>query len=173
MKKTNFKKEQYLLMDHTLIIELNRISDTLQQQMMDSKRRFKVSDIISTGKNAFHTLWPDIDPLNKDNKHSKREFKGLYAFATIAGKDIDWQYIGISQTIKRRFRGHVLRSNKNSATWAYLMQKSIEEIPRVQKEIIHPCYFTFVQVQDNVLLHMAEVFCVNKLRATWNSFETH
>lgn len=46
-------------------------------------------------------------------------------------------------------------------------------IPLVQKNYIYPCRFTFVLIPDNMLMHIAEVYCVNKLKAEWNSFETH
>jgi len=42
-----------------------------------------------------------------------------------------------------------------------------------QKEHIHPLRFTFLPIEDNMLLHMAEAYCVNKLKVKWNSFETH
>ena len=173
MINKNYKDESFIKTGPALIYKLENIAFELQQNMKDSKSRFIASEILNTGKNAFHRLWPDVKPNNPYHKYSKNDFKGLYAFAIIKNGKINWQYIGVSQTIKRRFKGHTLRKTKNSATWAYLMCKSEENIHIKQKEIIHPCYFTFVKIDSNMLLHMAEVYCVNKFKSTWNSFETH
>jgi len=118
-----------------------------------------------------------------DNNDSKNEFKGLYAFANVKNGVVDFQYIGISQTIRRRFNAHVRRTTRPEASWAYLMIKkdfpnlNKEErelkIPEYQKKIIYPQNFTFVLIDDNMLMHIAEVFCVNNLKSYWNSFETH
>ncbi len=171
--KTNYKGEVFLATGPKLLTQLEAIASELESNMKHPKSRFKVSEILSIRTNSFQKFWPDIAPLNPDHKHSKKEYKGLYAFARIEKGKVLWQYIGISQTIKRRFKGHTIRRTKNSASWAYLIRKSEEQIPTVQKRYIHPCYFTFVQVEDNMLLHMAEVYCVNKFRSEYNSFETH
>lgn len=52
-------------------------------------------------------------------------------------------------------------------------EKAAKIIPIVQKKYIFLCRFTFVLIPDNMLMHIAEVYCVNKLKAKWNSFETH
>lgn len=170
---SNYKGESFFATGPKLLNQLEAIASELQRNMKDPKRRFKASDILSIRTNSFKKFWPDIEPLNPEHKHSKDEYKGLYAFALIEKSKISWQYIGISQTIKRRFKGHTLRKSKNSASWAYLMARSEAEIPRTQEKFIHSCYFTFVQIKDNMLLHIAEVYCVNKFKAHWNSFETH
>jgi hypothetical protein len=50
-----------------------------------------------------------LEHNNLDHPHTGDEITGLYAFAKKKGNDVDWQYIGISRTIKRRFRGHAER----------------------------------------------------------------
>ena len=139
-----------------------------------------VSDIINA--KSFNQIW-DVEPNKHDNKYSRNEFKGLYAFAAVNRNKVDFRYIGISQTIRRRFAGHVKRKTRQEATWAYLMAKCDfpdldisnreEKIPIYQREIIYPLKFTFHTIDDNMLMHMAEVYCVNKLKAYWNTFETH
>jgi len=171
--RLNYKGESFLATGPKLINQLEEIALELQGNMKNLRCRFKASEILSIRTNSFKKFWPDIVPLNPDHKHSKNEYKGLYAFAQIENGRISWQYIGISQTIKRRFKGHTIRKTKNAASWAYLIRKSEKQIPGVQKKYIHPCYFTFVQVEDNMLLHMAEVYCVNKFRSKYNSFQTH
>ena len=133
----------------------------------------KASDILANRSNSFRILWPDEEPDKPDHHHSKNEYKGLYAFAVITKTDVNWQYIGISQTIKRRFKGHRLRKSKNTASWAYMMVKSEAAIPEIQKKRIYPCHFTFVQIENNMFLHMAEVYCVNKRRSERNNLEGH
>jgi len=48
-----------------------------------------------------------------------------------------------------------------------------KKIPEYKKKYIHPLKYTFCPIDDNMFLHIAEVYCVNKLKAHWNSFETH
>lgn len=172
-KSVNYKGEPYLPTGRSLIEKLEGISQELHRRMKTPGMHHKASDILAIRSDSFKILWPEELPLNPDHRHSKNEYKGLYAFAIRAEAGINWQYIGISRTIKRRFKGHTLRKSKNSASWAYLMAKSETEIPEIQKKRIYPCYFTFVQIEDNMLLHMAEVYCVNMFRSEWNSFETH
>lgn len=170
----NFKKEPFIQIDHTLFLKLEEISKQLSNAILDENKRILISKYYETKRNSFHLHWKDLVPNNITNKHAKNEFKGLYAFALIIDNVVNWQYIGISQTIKRRFRGHTILKNKNSATWAYIMSERKEEIiGDIQKSKVFPCYFTFIQIDDNMLLHMAEVYCVNRLRAYWNTFETH
>ena len=46
-------------------------------------------------------------------------------------------------------------------------------IPELQNTLIKNCRFTFVTEDSNMLMHLAEVYCANKLKSYWNSFETH
>lgn len=174
MRAKNYKGEGFLSVDSDLIAKLEDIAWRLEQNLLSLDHHYLAGDILKRGRNAFHKCWPNLIPNNPNNPHSKNEFKGLYGFAFKSrnGK-LDWQYIGISKTIKRRFKGHAIRKTKSDASWAYLMCRTQSKIPRIQKNHIHLCYFSFVMVDDNFLLHLAEAYCVNKFKALWNSFETH
>jgi len=180
MRTKNYQDESFLETGNNLFNIVERICKDLNTKMKSES--YQVKDIIRISKNRFITLWPNNEPNKLDNKHVKNEYKGIYAFATKSRQGtIDWQYIGISQTIKRRFRGHTTGKTKNDATWAYLMAKNsnktiknpISKIEDFQLEHIYPCYFTFVKIDNDMLLHLCEVYCVNKLKSFWNTFKTH
>jgi hypothetical protein len=183
MRSTNYNEEAYFTCDGNLIKQLDGYCDELESRMNNS--RFLVSDMLNHKKSIFQNCWSDLvfnAPIGKQEK--KNEIMGLYAFATKKGDKLDWKYIGISRTMMMRFSHHTKSNHKSSATWAYQLAKKYVEkeelskaiqihIKKYQEEIIHPCYFTFIQIDDNMLLHIAEVYAVNKFQAEWNSFKTH
>ncbi len=181
MGKQNYKGEKYFDTSTKLLTDLDSICETLVKNLKTKGKSYTAEEIVNA--DSFNDLW-QVTPNKHDNKHSTKEFKGVYAFATVDNNKIDFRYVGISQTIRRRFSGHTKRTTRNDATWAYLMikrehpelkstQEREKKIPEYQKKIILPLRFTFCPVDDNMLLHIAEVYCVNKLNAYWNSFETH
>lgn len=184
MRNENYKGEKYLDTSEELFIKLNEICEVLLDSFRNDKKSYPVAEIIKM-KNyyQFNELWEHL-PNIPDKKNSKNEYKGLYAFAHVENGDIDIMYIGISQRTRARFSDHTKKKKSKDASWAYLMIKheisnlttrELREvkIPDYQKEYIHPLHFTFYPIEDNMLLQMAEVYCVNKLKAKWNSFETH
>lgn len=183
MKTENYKREKYFDTSKELLNELNKICNTLLANLNSDSDSHKVSDINKRTK-PFNDLFRNTKPNNPNgNKYSKKEFKGIYAFAEVKNNKVDFMYLGISQTIRRRFGGHTRGKTKLDASWAYLMIKhkhpnlSIigreKKIPDYQKNDIYPLRFTFCPIDDNMLMHIAEVYCVNKLKAFWNTFETH
>lgn len=179
MITTNYKGEKFHLDGMKLFKELDSICQSLKDNFKKSGKFHSVKSIMDS---SFNELW-DLKPNNEDNKWSKNEFKGIYAFVQIKNGKVEFKYIGISQRIRNRFWEHTKRKRKSDASWAYLMSKEFNpgfsklvaenKIPFYQKKHIHPLYFTFVPIDDNMLLHIAEVYCVNKLRSYWNTFETH
>jgi hypothetical protein len=180
MEIVNYKGEKYFETYAKLLSDLDKICETLINNLKTKGKSYTVQEIINA--KSFNELWQET-PNKHDNKYSKKEFKGVYAFATVEGNKIDFKYIGISQTTRRRFSAHTRRTTRQEATWAYIMIKKDfpnldlkqreKKITEYQKKIIYPFRFTFCPVDDNMLLHIAEVYCVNKLKAYWNSFETH
>lgn len=180
MNKQNYKGENYFDTSVKLLTELDIICNNLTDNIKKEGQSYIAADIVSA--KSFNDLW-QVLPNKYDNKYSRNEYKGIYAFATVVKNKVEFQYIGISQTIKRRFSAHTKRTTRQEASWTYLMIKrdfpnlSLEQrekkIPEYQKKYIHPLRFTFCLVDDNMILHIAEVYCVNKLKAYWNSFETH
>lgn len=180
MTRLNYKGEKYFDTSFKLLDDLETICNTLIKNLKTKGRSYTSANIVKA--KSFNELW-QLEPNNCDNKFSKKEFKGIYAFAKVDQNRISFEYIGISQTIRRRFSAHTKRITRQEASWAYLMikknfakltaQQREKRIPEYQKKFIYPLKFTFCPIDDNMLLHIAEVYCVNKLQAYWNSFETH
>lgn len=180
MGKVNYNDEEYIETSTELFDKLKYISDTLTDNLKTSEKSYYVEEIIKA--KSFNKLW-DLTTNNDENKYSKNEYKGIYIFAAVEDNKVDVKYIGISQTIKRRFFHHTRRTTRQEATWAYLMinhehkdKNKIEKetlIPFYQKKFIYPLKFTFYQIDNDMLLHFAESFCVNHLKSYWNTFKTH
>jgi len=180
----NYRNEEYLDLSVNLFQELESVCDSVRQNILTVERSHRVSDILGCEGNCFNKLWGDIQPNNPLNKYSRNDFSGLYAFAEVSHGEADFKYIGISRTIRRRFFQHTKRSGRGSATWAYCMAKerfkemrNVEfwesQIPTFQAEMIHPLRFTLYPIQGDMLMHLAEAFCVNRLQSEWNTFRTH
>lgn len=179
MYKQNYNKEIFLDVNNRLLLELETIANALCDNLADKKKHWIVSDLVKY--KSFNKAWIDVKPNNFENEYSKKEFKGIYVFSLNSNKS-EIRYIGISKTIRRRFYSHANRLS----SWVHLMardkyknfksfgEKRKREIFRkIQLENVYPCKFTFVKIDNNMLLHLAEVFCVNKLHSYYNSFETH
>ena len=180
-KEKNYKDEKYFNTTINLLAELDKIAETLVQNFKTEGKSYPVQEILEA--KSFEKLW-QVQPNNHTNRNAKKEYRGVYAFATVDKDNINFEYIGISQTTKRRFKSHTKRTTSGESSWAYLMIKHenpnlttrelrTEKIKEYQQKRIHPLRFTFCPVDDNMLLHIAEVYCVNKLKSHWNSFETH
>ncbi len=183
MRSTNYNGESYFTCDSDLIKQLDGYCEELERRMYNSS--FLVSNMLNHKKSIFQNCWPALKfnaPIEKQEK--KNEIMGLYAFAMKEEDKLDWKYIGISRTIMKRFSHHTKSNHKSSATWAYQLAKKYEckeelsksiQIPikKYQEEIIHSCCFAFIEIDDSMLLHIAEVYAVNKFKAEWNSFKTH
>lgn len=182
MRAENYKGEKYLDLSGQLFAQLDALCQELISRLKTAQKSYSVEDIIKIKPKNFNSLWEHL-PNTPDKTNSKNEFKGLYAFAVVEGDSVDFMYIGISQRTRARFSDHTKRSKSKDASWAYMMVKhAFPDLTRAdrealivdfQKEWIHPLRFTFCPIDDNMLLHLAEVYCVNRLRAKWNSFETH
>ena len=101
MTKQNYKGEKYFDSIRKLIKDLDIICNALAKKFKSFEKSYTVSDIIKA--KSFNSLWK-VKPNKHDNKYSKKEFKGIYAFATVKNKKIEFMYIGISQTIRRRWK---------------------------------------------------------------------
>lgn len=187
MYKTNYKKENFINTDTSLLRDLEMLSKQLLKQLRTKGNYCEVTEMLN-GK--FNDFWDKtgISPNNYDNKHSKNEYCGVYAFSEQRGSKTFVKYIGISKTIRRRFRMHTSRNSMESSSWTYLMLKDYfkikkgqkirrkkEKVDFIRKKEIFPCRFSFITIppKKSMLLHLAEAFCVNKLHSKYNSFETH
>lgn len=176
MRKENYKGEKYVLHGKPLLKALDLIANEMRSKMLSDKKSFLVSHIIKN--KYFNKVFIEVKPNSLEHRHYKNEHNGLYAFAIMKNKKIDFQYIGISKTIKKRFSDHVRSKKKNNANWAFLMaqqegQKNpLLRIPFKQREM-HGMRFTFLHIENPNLRLMAEIYCANKFKSYWNSFDTH
>ncbi len=184
MFKINYKKEKFLRLNRKMMNDLDKLASGLKRNLRDPKKSLIVSELI--GINNFNKAWSNIKPNNNTNAHSKNEFKGIYAFAVNEGS-FNVCYIGISRTIRRRFYDHANGQSENRSSWVFLMAKQKMKdkyvlltksekkalFKKIQKNKVHSCKFTFIAINDNMFMHLAEVYCVNKLHSFYNSFETH
>jgi len=180
-KKRNFRKEHFIKTGAKLIKELDKIVNKLKFRMSSKKYSFSVKKLSKT--KSINGLWNgNFNSTKKGHEH--KDYAGIYAFAIMRKGVCEFQYIGISQTILRRFYDHTKLKPKNKASWAFLMAKhkynlkhnlpnAEEMIPKVQEDFIRSCKFTFLPISNSMLMHIAEVYCVNKLKSKWNTFETH
>lgn len=193
-RTVNFKGEPFLDTSEPIYRRLTDIALLLTEQLKDDAKSKIVSEVTGLIKmgDSFEEIW-GVEPNNKREKNPKREFKGIYLFAEKTVDGYKPVYVGISQTIGRRFRGHTMSDRKQNATWAYMMAKfehthsltgkydKMVSVPKAleQKWItekqkwIKDLRFTFYLIDDNTLMHLAEVFCSAHLKCKWNTFETH
>ncbi len=87
-------------------------------------------------------------------------------------------YVGISRGIFKRMKQH-LSENEKSATFYKKMQKF--QTNKKNKDIIREeidafpngFKFRYVEIKDNYLLAMFEIYASMKLETFWNTFKTH
>ena len=176
MRNENYKKESFTDHGEKLLQKLDDFASELESNMISAEKSFLVSHIRQ--ENDFNRVFVNVTPNHLGHKYHRNEHNGLYAFAIVENEQVDFQYIGISKTIKKRFSDHITSKNKNNANWAFLMAQSegpdnaVERIPAKQLDIYN-MRFTFTHVDNPNLRLMAEVYCANKLKSFWNSFDTH
>lgn len=189
LKKVNYKEEEFLTFDGQLMVKLKAIEDKIRGQFQTPGKHYTVAELLDHSGSKFFKLWdekefPAYQKVTK--KKEVKEYRGLYVFATYRDGRLDFDYVGISRGIRQRFQWHVAGTIRNHATWAWLMLKHEnkvgpnpdaetikESLSAKQKEFIHHCLFTFVPIESDMMLHLAEIYCANQLRARWNSFRTH
>jgi hypothetical protein len=176
MRKANYKGETFIGGGQKLIDSLESIAGELKNNLLSNDKSFLVSEIIK--EKNFNRVFIKIQPNFLEHKHYKNEHNGLYAFAIVDKRKVDFQYVGISKTIKKRFGDHVRSKKKNNANWAYLMalnESNVDPILRIPKKQLemHGMRFTFIHIDNPNLRLIAEVYCANKFKSYWNSFDTH
>src|SRR4051812_40325886 len=109
----NYKNEPFLNLDDNLIFRLDAIANQLTNQLASSSQSLLISEYEKFGEKEFKQFWNHIPNNNEDgNKHSKKEHKGIYCFGQFENDDLNVLYVGISQTIRRRFFKHVRTKSK-------------------------------------------------------------
>ncbi len=201
MNAANFKDEKFLTFDEKLLKDLKEIEDKIRLQFQTQGKHYPVAELLAHAGNKFFNLWNDKEFPTYEKETPKkrtREYRGLYVFATERNGVLEYDYVGISRGIRQRFQWHATGSIINHATWAWLMlaekerlkaekkankgnkeglkahnQKVKDLLKAKQAEVIHTCKFTFVHIESDMMLHLAEIYCANHLKTHWNSFRTH
>lgn len=101
------------------------------------------------------------------------ELMGVYIFSEQKADKIKPVYIGISRDLRRRMADHLIRKNKESATWANLMKLEKPLIENYPKDKNLKVYFHRIEEDKNFELHLAEILLVLHFKPYWNSFKTH
>lgn len=114
------------------------------------------------------------------------DFSGCYVL--LDGKQP--VYVGISKTILRRLRQHVLGKTHSEASLAYRITATKHDLKLTRKEAMKNDSFlqsfdqakeylktlnvAFVHVNNPLVLYIFEPFCAMKFNTSnWNTFETH
>jgi hypothetical protein len=181
----NFKSEKFLRLNNTqLFNQLEDIALKLKSQLSTPGNFIVYDKQPKLAIKKFNEYFPHVTPNNPEgNKYSQNEYRWIYAFGHKKNGSIEILYVGISQTMKRRFFQHTRWKQHSTATWAYLVASHRnpsesknarkEIIPEIQTEIMRCARYTFVQLDCNMLMQLAEVYTANKLKAFWNTFKTH
>lgn len=172
MSACNYLNEQYFD-TNTIFNKLEDINTKLLSYfIIEDKKQIIKGLFKQTYNNVFWDLY--------NNAISKQ---GIYAFAEITNNEVKILYIGISKDIRKRFIQHTKRKDKKYASWAHIVQRELsthndlsnyyDKIKAYQNEVMPSLYFGYVPIEDNMILHIAEVYCANKLKSHYNTFKTH
>ncbi len=189
MKAVNFKNEDFLTFDDQLLKDLKKIEDKIRLQFQTPGKHYPVAELLAHSGAKFFKMWDEQNfptyPKEPEKKTGK-EYKGIYVFASEIDGQLHYEYVGISRGIRQRFQWHAMGTINNHATWAWLMLKQEKKVDsktdkklvkellgKKQQEMIHHCRFTFVPIESDMMLHLAEIYCANHLQTHWNSFRTH
>jgi len=113
----NYKEEPFYPM-----IGIEQTLMEIAQQVMDNFNFGKHLNIGEIIKNSvkLNTLFSIFDDPNKEIDLNK-ELSGLYVFAEFNGEEWKYLYAGISRRTIQRIKEHIMKGDKFTATWAYLM----------------------------------------------------
>ena len=143
-------------------------SDLLEKRLYDPLWRLSAKEMAESKTNPVNNLLCGID-LKKNHFIADRgeTFKGLYSWARLVDEKPKVEYIGISQNLGKRLRGHVYSNNKSIATWVYMMAKdryfksqgiteksSKDEVKRVYDKFINLCDNAKMLSNNNYDFHL-------------------
>jgi hypothetical protein len=121
------------------------------------------------------------------DKSQKNDFAGVYVFLT-NGLSVEPFYVGITQTVLRRLRGHLRSRNHNAATFLFQLVRSLETGTPKRRVDVNlkskraQAVLDWLRAQRVAILPLAlpveryafELYASMNLRTgRWNSFETH
>jgi len=177
-----------------VIPDYNELLDNINFEITDHAI-YRFSDIYILKNNE---VVKNIDFINSNfkynsflNKNDKKcnEIKGLYIFIDENEKPI---YTGISKTIFRRLKQHIVGKNHNESTLVYIISLKLfkdkykkeyegerKDFPldefryEIQSIIKEKWKFIIIPETDNYKLYFKELYISCKFKTFWNTFETH
>ena len=143
--------------------------------------KYSDEELITELNRYFNNLNGISYPLDLDKIYYKKEWiingepkgKDKAGCYVLSYKDKD-MYVGISRGIFKRMKQH-LSENEKSATFKKKLDK-YQSLFNTRPEInAYPKDFKFryVEITDNYLLAMFEIYASMKLETFWNTFKTH
>lgn len=130
----------------------------------------------------------DYNSVLSKKKNVKNEVMGLY----ILHSSTDQTYVGISRTIIRRLKQHFYGKKHNESTLVYMMalekyeEENNTEYEGSRADFPYENYRDSIHLEmrknwkieiipetDSYKLYYMEIYIACKLKAYWNSFETH
>jgi hypothetical protein len=180
-----------------LISSLKQKTVALKERLNNPSFWLHAKDLAQPSPKKVNQMISDLGFTPNHTINGEETFKGLYAWARINEPE-QIEYIGISQNLGKRLRGHVWSKNKNIATWAYLIAKEefpgglqlfkkeleiIKKLPKrkydfplreeIQQRLKRDYFCTIVLVDNDYELYMLEPYCSLEFESHWNVFQTH
>ncbi len=131
----------------------------------------------------------DSGTYRNSNSQSNNDFSALYVL--YSGKQA--MHVGISKTVIRRLKQHLVSEGNNTASLVYLLARDKYRAetgaefvglkrdfpfhkyrPTIQDQIHRDWSFVVVPCSANGFeLSFTEIYVANALQSHWNSFDTH
>ena len=116
----------------SFLFEVNKILDDFNEKIQSPNSLLDIDSLKNhrgKRKDVVDRYFDSIGFVKNSHSNLKaktgnfNDYKGLYIYCKSYEGKYQPVYIGISQRIYQRIVGHVFRSTKSSATWAYLIAK--------------------------------------------------
>lgn len=181
----NYKGEEFPIERILAIKEFEDILKIIQNNLNEGKL-IHAQEIINESRNP-NGIKKLFKKLVGENL---ADTKGIYIYSEkLDNKEFRPVYVGISKSIIERNRGHLVRTDQGTATLALKIAREVkliskdekdskkksDAIKKVQNDYLKNLWVTVHPYKDesNFLLPMLEIYLAVKLKAYWNTFETH
>ena len=132
----------------------------------------------------------DNVPKNTRSRRSEamNDFSGLYVFFNRGVPE----YVGISKTVIRRFKQHLISDKENQSSFVFLIARARFEIETgsphngdrktfpfekycrtIQDEFLDHWSFVVIPIVGGYAMSFTEIYVAAELGCKWNSFQTH
>lgn len=133
MSNTNYAGEKFPKFNK-IGKRLKDVVKNIEDNFTDDDKILLVEKFKKTDKNKKDVIYEFLKEIAGE-PNEKKEYRGIYIFAEKKEDGtFEYMYTGISRKAIQRLNDHVNRSDKGTATWAYMMvKKSADE--KLKKEI--------------------------------------